>query len=93
MALSLRGPLYNWRNSNDPLAGVGYVVLDINANAAYEGDREWMIRLLKSPLFYQVPPGNIFEIFRRLRPRKLKAGEPNEIARLQSEIECELTPS
>ncbi|MCH8544723.1 MAG: cyclic nucleotide-binding domain-containing protein [Alcanivorax sp.] len=54
---------------------VGYVVLDINANAAYEGDREWMIRLLKSPLFYQVPPGNIFEIFRRLKPRKLKTGE------------------
>ncbi|MBA3979403.1 MAG: cyclic nucleotide-binding protein [Alcanivorax sp.] len=65
---------------------VGYVVLDINANAAYEGDREWMIRLLKSPLFYQVPPGNIFEIFRRLRPRKLKTGE--EIIRQGEEADC-----
>ena len=65
---------------------VGYVVLDINANAAYEGDREWMIRLLQSPLFYQVPPGNIFEIFRRLRPRKLRSGEV--VIRQGEEADC-----
>ena len=33
----------------------GYVILDINANAAYQHDREWMIRLLKSKLFHRVP--------------------------------------
>ncbi|MCK0536536.1 cyclic nucleotide-binding domain-containing protein [Alcanivorax quisquiliarum] len=54
---------------------VRFVMHDIQANAAYESDREWMTRLLRSRLFYRVPPGNIFEIFRRLRQRKHKAGE------------------
>lgn len=53
----------------------GYVILDINSNAAYQDDRHWMIRLLKSKLFFRVPPGNILEIFRRLRPMKLKTGD------------------
>jgi len=53
----------------------GYVILDINSNAAYQDDRHWMIRLLKSKIFYKVPPGNILEIFRRLKPRKYRAGE------------------
>ncbi len=53
----------------------GYVLLDINSNAAYEDDREWMIRLLKSRLFFKVPPGNILEIFRRLKPRRYRAGD------------------
>jgi CRP-like cAMP-binding protein len=54
---------------------VNYVMLDINANPAYDSDREWMLRLLRSKLFYRVPPGNIFEIFRRLKQRKHKAGD------------------
>lgn len=53
----------------------GYVILDINANSAYQNDREWMIRLLKSKLFHQVPPANILEIFRRLKAQRHKAGE------------------
>lgn len=53
----------------------GYVILDINSNAAYQEDREWMIRLLRSRLFYQVPPGNILEIFRRLKSLRFKAGD------------------
>lgn len=53
----------------------GYVILDINSNAAYQDDRHWMIRLLKSKIFYKVPPGNILEIFRRLKPRKYRAGD------------------
>lgn len=53
----------------------GYVILDINSNAAYQDDRHWMIRLVKSKLFYRVPPGNILEIFRRLKPRRVKSGE------------------
>ncbi|MDF1781106.1 MAG: cyclic nucleotide-binding domain-containing protein [Alcanivoracaceae bacterium] len=53
----------------------GYVILDINSNAAYQDDRHWMIRLLKSKIFYKVPPGNILEIFRRLKPSKYRAGD------------------
>lgn len=53
----------------------GYVILDINANAAYQHDRDWMIRLLKSKLFHRVPPTNILEIFRRLNARRCKEGE------------------
>lgn len=53
----------------------GYVILDINANAAYQNDREWMIRLLKSNLFHRVPPTNILEIFRRLNARRCKEGD------------------
>lgn len=53
----------------------GYVILDINANSAYQNDREWMIRLLKSKLFHRVPPSNILEIFRRLKAHRHKQGE------------------
>ncbi|MDX1804038.1 MAG: cyclic nucleotide-binding domain-containing protein [Alcanivorax sp.] len=53
----------------------GYVILDINANTAYQNDREWMIRLLRSKLFHQVPPSNILEIFRRLRAQRQKEGD------------------
>lgn len=53
----------------------GYVVLDINANAAYSEDREWMVRLLRSSLFHRIPPTNILEIFRRLRAQRRKQGE------------------
>lgn len=53
----------------------GYVILDINTNAAYREDREWMIRLLKSRLFYRVPPSNILQIFQRLRPLRKREGE------------------
>lgn len=53
----------------------GYVILDINANAAYQHDRAWMIRLLKSNLFHRVPPSNILEIFHRLRARRCQEGE------------------
>ncbi|MCK5888124.1 MAG: cyclic nucleotide-binding domain-containing protein, partial [Alcanivorax sp.] len=53
----------------------GYVILDINANSAYQNDREWMIRLLKSKLFHRVPPAIILEIFRRLKAHRHKQGE------------------
>ena len=53
----------------------GYVILDINANSAYQNDREWMIRLLKSKLFHRVPPSNILGIFSRLKANRHKEGE------------------
>ncbi|EKF75284.1 cyclic nucleotide-binding protein [Alcanivorax hongdengensis A-11-3] len=64
----------------------GYVILDINANAAYQNDREWMIRLLKSKLFHRVPPTNILEIFRRLRAQRHKEGDV--IIRQGEEADC-----
>lgn len=53
----------------------GYMILDIASNRQFDQDADWMIRLLKSNLFYSVPPSNIQEIFRRLRPVPLKAGD------------------
>lgn len=64
----------------------GYVILDINANAAYQHDREWMIRLLKSKLFHRVPPSNILEIFKRLRAQRHRAGEA--IIRQGEQADC-----
>ena len=64
----------------------GYVILDINANAAYQYDREWMIRLLKSNLFHRVPPSNILEIFRRLHALRRKEGEA--IVRQGEQADC-----
>lgn len=53
----------------------GYMILDIAANRQLDQDAGWMIKLLKSNLFYSVPPANIQEIFRRLQPVDLKAGD------------------
>lgn len=53
----------------------GYMILDIASNRQLDQDAEWMIKLLRSNLFYSVPPANIQEIFRRLKPMELKAGE------------------
>lgn len=53
----------------------GYMILDIASNRQLDQDADWMIKLLKSNLFYSVPPANIQEIFRRLKPMPLAAGE------------------
>lgn len=66
---TLLDSILTWDQSAD------YVILDINSNSAYQQDREWMIRLLKSRLFHRVPPGNILQIFQRLRPLKLRESE------------------
>lgn len=52
----------------------GYMILDIAANKQLDQDAEWMLKLLRSNLFYSVPPANIQEIFRRLTSLDLKAG-------------------
>ncbi len=64
----------------------GYVIHDINTNAAYREDREWMVRLLGSSLFYRVPPSNILQIFQRLHPLRKKAGE--EVIRQGDPADC-----
>ncbi len=39
-------------------------------------DSVWINRLLQSRLFYRLPPSNVIELFRRLVPVPLKAGQP-----------------
>jgi len=53
----------------------GYMILDIASNRQLDQDADWMIKLLRSNLFYSVPPANIQEIFRRLKPVPLAAGD------------------
>jgi CRP-like cAMP-binding protein/rhodanese-related sulfurtransferase len=53
----------------------GYMILDIASNRQLDQDADWMIKLLKSNLFYSVPPANIQQIFRRLKPVPLAAGD------------------
>jgi CRP-like cAMP-binding protein len=53
----------------------GYMILDIASNRQLDQDADWMIKLLKSNLFYSVPPANIQQIFRRLKPMPLAAGD------------------
>lgn len=53
----------------------GYAILDISSDRDLDDDAEWMIKLLSSNIFYKVPAENIQEIFRRLQPQIVKAGE------------------
>lgn len=38
-------------------------------------DNSWISRLLQSRLFYRLPPGNIVDLFRRLKPQQVKKGQ------------------
>lgn len=51
----------------------GYVVTDLEDDAADDGD--WMTRMLASKVFYQVPPANIQEIFRRMEAVPVSKGD------------------
>lgn len=51
----------------------GYVVTDLEDDT--EADADWMTRMLASKVFYQVPPANIQEIFRRMEAIPVTAGE------------------
>lgn len=52
----------------------GYVVADLEAELPAD-DADWMTRMLASKVFYQVPPANIQEIFRRMEAVPVTAGE------------------
>lgn len=45
---------------------LGYKLLDLASLDVVGEDHEWMIQLLKSPLFFYLPPANIINIFSRL---------------------------
>lgn len=51
----------------------GYVVTELEDSEAEDAD--WMTRMLASKVFYQVPPANIQEIFRRMEAVPVTAGE------------------
>lgn len=52
-----------------------YIVLDITGQRDLDEDADWMQTLLRSNLFYKVPPMNIRQILRKFKPVFVHAGE------------------
>ncbi|MFA7554213.1 MAG: cyclic nucleotide-binding domain-containing protein [Spongiibacteraceae bacterium] len=52
-----------------------YIMLDISAQRDLDEDADWMLTLLKSNLFYKVPPMNIRHIINKFDPQYVSAGE------------------
>lgn len=52
-----------------------YIVLDITGQRDLDEDADWMLTLLRSNLFYRVPPMNIRQILRKFKPMFVHAGE------------------
>lgn len=51
-----------------------YIMLDIASQRELDEDADWMLTLLKSNLFYKVPPMNIREIINKFQPEVLPTG-------------------
>lgn len=51
-----------------------YIILDITGQRDLDEDADWMLTLLRSNLFYKVPPINIREILNRFHPLFVDAG-------------------
>ncbi|PCJ21699.1 MAG: cyclic nucleotide-binding protein [Gammaproteobacteria bacterium] len=54
---------------------LGYKLLDIASLDSAGEDGAWMIQLLKSPLFFYLPPANIINIFGRLESISVSKGD------------------
>lgn len=52
-----------------------YIMLDISAQRDLDEDADWMLTLLKSNMFYKVPPMNIRHIINKFEPHYVSAGE------------------
>lgn len=52
-----------------------YIMLDIAAQRELDEDADWMLTLLKSNLFYKVPPMNIRQILNKFKAQYVAAGE------------------
>lgn len=52
-----------------------YIMLDISAQRDMDEDADWMLTLLRSNLFYKVPPMNIRQILSRFQPVFTHAGD------------------
>lgn len=60
-----------------------YIILDILGSRALDDDAEWMVTLLRSNLFYKVPPVNIREVLSRFSPVLV---EPGQVVVRQGEL-------
>ncbi len=54
---------------------VSYILLDISSRRELDSDALWMTTLLRSNLFYKVPPINIAQILDRFNELEVKAGD------------------
>ena len=52
-----------------------YILLDVASQRDLDEDADWMMTLLKSNLFYKVPPMNIRKIIDRFEPVYVEAGD------------------
>ena len=52
-----------------------YIILDITGQRDLDEDADWMLTLLRSNLFYKVPPMNIRQILSRFHARFAHSGE------------------
>lgn len=52
-----------------------YIMLDIASQRDLDEDADWMITLLKSNLFYKVPPMNIRKILNKFKPTYVSSGD------------------
>lgn len=52
-----------------------YIISEISAQPEMDEDADWMITLLRSNLFYRVPPMNIEDFFDRFEPLVMQAGD------------------
>lgn len=53
----------------------GYLVTELDSEEDAADPSDWMSRMLQSSIFFQVPPANIQELFKRMQPASLSAGE------------------
>lgn len=52
-----------------------YIMLDIASQRDLDEDADWMLTLLKSNMFYKVPPMNIREVLNKFKPVVVKSGD------------------
>lgn len=52
-----------------------YLLLDISHQRDLDEDVDWMMTVLRSNLFFKVPPTNVQKIFSRLTPQLVTAGD------------------
>lgn len=52
-----------------------YLQIDVAYQPELDEDADWMLTVLRSNLFFKVPPTNIGDIFARLRPETVDAGQ------------------
>lgn len=61
--------LLTWSQASD------YLQLNMSRQRDLDEDMEWMMTVLRSNLFFKVPPINVEQIFSRLEPQVVYAGE------------------